>query len=91
MTIWDENTSCYQLKRFGSALNLNILFHILFLNGVYVEWLNEIALFLCVKAPTSQELYTIAHRVGCFFEWLGLLERGAKTAIRVGMRWMMIL
>jgi len=56
------------IQRFGSALNLNIHFHMLFLDGVYVDGLYGAVRFRWVKAPTSQELtqlaHTIAHRVG---------------------------
>ncbi len=56
------------IQRFGSALNLNIHFHMLFLDGVYVDRLYGAVRFRWVKAPTSQELtqlaHTIAHRVG---------------------------
>jgi len=61
------------IHRFGSALNLNLHFHRLFLEGVYVvgargtvEW------FRSVRAPTTTELteltHTIAERVGGFRE-----------------------
>ena len=43
-------------QRFGSALNLNIHFHMLFLDGVYVGRSNGTARFRWVKALTSQEL-----------------------------------
>ncbi|MFQ5433552.1 MAG: IS91 family transposase [Anaerolineae bacterium] len=72
------------IQRFGSALNLNIHFHMLFLDGVYVERPNGIARFRWVKSPTDQELtqlaHTIAHRVGRFLERQGLLERDAENS-----------
>lgn len=56
------------IQRFGSALNLNIHFHMLFLDGVYVDG----GRFRWVKAPTSAELtqlaHTIATRTGRFLE-----------------------
>jgi len=40
------------IQRFGSALNLNIHFHMLFLDGVYTSGANGQAIrFLQVKAP----------------------------------------
>ena len=59
------------IQRFGSALNLNIHFHMLFLDGAYVDGADGSSLrFRRVKAPTSAELtqltHTIAHRVGRF-------------------------
>ena len=76
------------IQRFGSALNLNIHFHMLFLDGVYVEHPNGTARFRWVKAPTSAELTqlarTIAHRVGRFLERQGLLERDAENSYLSG-------
>jgi ribosomal protein S27E len=68
------------IQRFGSALNANIHFHMLFLDGVYVDGVNgSPARFRWVKAPTSDELtqltHTIAQRVARFLERQGLLER----------------
>ncbi|EHH6627144.1 IS91 family transposase, partial [Escherichia coli] len=44
------------IQRFGSALNLNVHFHMLFLDGVYVEQSHGSARFRWVKAPTTPEL-----------------------------------
>ena len=72
------------IQRFGSALNLNVHFHMLFLDGVYVERPDGSLLFRWVKAPTSAELtrlaHTIARRVGRFLERQGLLERDAENS-----------
>lgn len=72
------------IQRFGSALNLNIHFHMLFLDGVYIDRPDGSARFRWVKAPSNQELtqlaHTIAHRVGRFLERQGLLERGAENS-----------
>ena len=69
------------IQRFGSALNLNIHFHMLFLDGVYVDGAGSAAQFRWVKAPTNVELtqltHTIAHRVARYLERQGLLERDA--------------
>ena len=63
---------------------LNIHFHMLFLDGVYVDHPDRKIRFRWVKAPTSQELtqlaHTIAHRVGRFLERQGLLERDAENS-----------
>ncbi|GHL51486.1 hypothetical protein ECZU29_63360 [Escherichia coli] len=49
------------IQRFGSALNLNVHFHMLFLDGgVYVEQSGS-ARFRWVKAPTSPELTQLTH------------------------------
>jgi hypothetical protein len=76
------------IQRFGSALNLNIHFHMLFLEGVYVDHSNRTTWFRWVKAPTSQELtqlaHTIAQCVGRFLEQQGLLERDAENSYLTG-------
>ncbi len=75
------------IQRFGSALNLNIHFHMLFLDGVYVERPDGSLRFRWVKAPTSAELTRLAHRiaqrVGRFLERQGLLERDAENSYLV--------
>jgi ribosomal protein S27E len=68
------------IQRFGSALNLNIHFHMLFLDGVYIDSKHGHHMhFRRVKASTCQELtkltHTIAHRLGRYLERQGLLER----------------
>ena len=67
------------IQRFGSALNLNIHFHMLFLDGVYVDGAGSTVRFRWVKAPTDDELtqftHTIAHRIARYLERQGLLER----------------
>ena len=72
------------IQCFGSALNLNVHAHMLFLDGVYVERPDGSVRFRWVKAPTSAELtqlaQTIARRVGRFLERQGLLERDAETS-----------
>lgn len=72
------------IQRFGSALNLNIHFHMLFLDGVYVDGPEGSARFRWVKAPPSAELtqlaHTIARRVGRYLERQSLLERDAENS-----------
>jgi len=67
------------IQRFGSALNLNIHFHILFLDGVYVHRDNRPPRFQRVKAPDKGELeelvQLISQRVGRCLERQGLLEQ----------------
>lgn len=76
------------IQRFGSALNLNIHFHMLCLDGVYVDQPDGTARFRWVKALTSQELnrlsHTIAHRIGRFLGRQGLLERDAENSYLAG-------
>ena len=71
------------IQRFGSALNLNLHFHMLSLNGVY----DANGYFWPVKPPTPVDLdtvtHTIAKRVACYLEWAGYLYRDRKAAPRV--------
>ncbi len=73
------------IQRFGSALNLNIHFHMLFLDGIYMRGFRESDMrFAWVKAPTSDELtqltHAIARRIAHYLERQGLLERDVEGA-----------
>ena len=72
------------IQRFGSALNLNLHFHMLFLDGVYVDDPHKGLRFVRVKAPSHEELAalvgTIARRVGRKLERQGLLERDIENS-----------
>jgi hypothetical protein len=72
------------IQRFGSALNLNIHFHILFLDGVYVHRDDRPPRFQRVKAPDKGELeelvQLISQRVGRCLERQGLLEQDTESA-----------
>jgi len=72
------------IQRFGSALNLNIHFHILFLDGAYVYRDNRPPQFQRVRAPDKSELENlvelISQRAGRCLERLGLLEQDAESA-----------
>jgi hypothetical protein len=67
------------IQRFCSALNLNIHFHMLYLDGVYVEDNYGKTRFHPIKAPTKSELNSLTHRisqrVAGFLEREGLLVR----------------
>lgn len=51
------------IQRFGSALNLNIHYYMLFLDGIYVDGANGSSRFRWVKTPTSAER---AHATGAY-------------------------
>ena len=72
------------IQRFGSALNLNIHFHILFLDGVYVNRDSHPPRFQRVKAPDKRQLedlvQLISQRVGRCLERQGLLEQDTESA-----------
>lgn len=67
------------IPRFGSALNLNIHFHMLFLDGVFVQDGAGGFAFHGTKAPTvaqlTELLHTISQLVASLLERRGLLER----------------
>jgi Putative transposase len=71
------------IQRFGSALNLNVHYHMLFLDGVYAEDAYGQQSFHRVKAPTYQGLNalvnTLSHRIARCLEKRGLLERDAEN------------
>ena len=67
------------IKRFGSALNLNLHFHVLFIDGVFSPKCNADLRFHRVNAPTSEELNalvaTISERVARYLERQSRLAR----------------
>jgi len=69
---------------FGSALNLNLHFHMLFLDGVYLADGADPPMFRHVAAPGANELQglveQIAARVGQALERRGLIERDIENA-----------
>ena len=76
------------IQRFGGALNLNVHFHMLLLDGVYVERADGSLRFRRVGAPTTAELEaltrTLARRIGRLLERRGVLERDAENAWLAG-------
>ena len=72
------------IQRFGSALNLNIHFHMIFLDGVYLPVEDAPPVFRHVPAPTGTELHElvqqIAERIGKTPERRGLIERDLENA-----------
>jgi len=72
------------IQRFGSALNLNIHFHMIFLDGVYVPVEGAVPVFRHVPAPTGTELQElvqqIAVRIDKVLEQQGLIERDMENA-----------
>jgi ribosomal protein S27E len=72
------------IQRFGSALNLNLHFHALFIDGVYQQKDNGKLRFHRVNAPTTNELNTlvatISQRVARHLERQGLLTRDDESS-----------
>jgi hypothetical protein len=74
-----QSGSVTLIQRFGSALNLNLHFHMLYLNGVY----GANGYFWPVKPPTLGDLDEITHkiakRVSRYLERAGHLYRDAES------------
>jgi hypothetical protein len=72
------------IQRFGSALNLNVHFHMLVLDGVYRREGEHRLRFVPVPAPSSVELQglvqRIAERIGRSLERSGLITRDIENA-----------
>jgi Putative transposase len=72
------------IQRFGSALNLNVHFHMIFLDGVYLPAGDSAPVFRHVPAPTSAQLQLlvqqIAERIGSLLEKRDLIERDLENA-----------
>jgi len=51
------------IQCFGGTLNLNIHYHMLFLDGVYIEDKYGVLGFRRVKAPTIDELIKLTHAI----------------------------
>jgi hypothetical protein len=73
------------IQRFGSALNLNVHLHMLFLDGVYVADSDPTVApaFRRVPAPTTAQLQAvlehISQRIGRYLEHQGLLVRDPEN------------
>lgn len=72
------------IQRFGSALNLNVHFHLLVLDGVYRREGEGKLRFVPVPAPDTEELerlvQRIAERIGRSLERSGLITRDIENA-----------
>ena len=72
------------IQRFGSALNLNVHFHLLVLDGVYRREGEGRLRFVPVPAPSTEELkglvQRIAERIGRSLERSGLITRDIENA-----------
>ncbi len=72
------------IQRFGSALNLNVHLHMIFVDGAYRSDGTASPVFHPVPAPATADLQAlvqrIAERLGRMLEKRGLIERDAETA-----------
>jgi hypothetical protein len=78
------------IQRFGSAINLNLHFHCVFMEGVYLDR-TEAGLkprFITVEPPSDADvadvIQKISHRVIRKLRSLGYLEVGSATAVATG-------
>jgi len=72
------------IQRFGSALNLNIHFHMLFLEGAINENSWGGTTFTRIKAPSHEDMaklvHTISHRITRYLEKVGLVQRDMENS-----------
>jgi len=75
------------IQRFGSALNLNVHFHILFLDGVYITRSDDDGtrqVFRRINAPSKADLEVLLHcisaRVARFLVKAGILEQNCENS-----------
>ena len=70
------------IQRFGSALNLNLHYHLLFLDGAYTQGDSHRLEFRRSREPTSAELMalaeTLARRIGRYLTRRGYLTQDAS-------------
>jgi hypothetical protein len=70
------------IQRFGGALNLNIHFYMIFLDGVYVAD-HQPLVFRRIEALTPEALgqlvQMISQRIGRYLERVGLLVRDVEN------------
>jgi len=76
--------------RFGSALNLNLHYHVIFLEGVYLDRADQgrTPRFVTGEPPTDADIAAlitkISHRVMRKLRQLGYLEAGLDAAVATG-------
>jgi len=78
------------IQRFGSAINLHLHFHVVFLEGVYLDCADQerTPRFVTGEPPTDADIatvvQTISHRVMRKLRQLGYLEVGLDAAVATG-------
>src|SRR5215510_7325362 len=78
------------IQRFGSALNLNLHHHVIFLEGVYLDRADQgrTPRFVTGEPPTDADIAAlitkISHRVMRTLRQLGYLEAGLDAAVATG-------
>src|SRR5499427_3120180 len=78
------------IQRFGSALQLNVHYHVLYLEGVYLDRTDQgrPPRFLAGEPPTDTDIAAvvqkISHRVIRLLRRLGYLEMGLEAPVATG-------
>src|SRR5438132_262454 len=78
------------IQRFGSAINLNVHYHVVFLEGVYLDRADQgrTPRFVTGEPPTDADIatvvQTISHRVMRKLRQLGYLEAGLDAVVATG-------
>ena len=71
------------IQRFGSALNLNVHFHMLFLDGVFIDDEKIGQRFQAVTQHQTSEIVGLAHKISVrlarYLERSGLIEGDAES------------
>lgn len=71
------------IQRFGSALNLNVHFHMLFLDGVFIADEKKGQRFLLVTQHQPSEMVALAHKISArlatYLERSGLIDGDAES------------
>jgi Putative transposase len=72
------------IQRFGSSLNLNVHFHMLFLDGVYIDDPKGGQRFLPNPSLQKNDIIKLNHpislRIGHYLERAGFIERDAESS-----------
>jgi hypothetical protein len=78
------------MQRFGSALNLNLHFHCVFLEGVYLERTDQgrKPRFVTAEPPTDADIAAVVHKISQRvirkLRRLGYLEAGTEDVVATG-------
>lgn len=71
------------IQRFGSALNLNVHFHMLFLDGVFIDDEKSGRCFLAIKQHHTSEIVELTHKISVrlarYLERAGHIEGDAEN------------
>jgi hypothetical protein len=78
------------LQRFGGSLNLKVPCHLIVIEGVFLERMDQSLkpCFIKIELPSDADaadvVQSISRRVICKLRWLGYLEVGIDAAVATG-------